>query len=118
MRIRPGRTRSILAGILALAVTVGGVVMLTSFGGFGGPGGLGSASGLGGPPTAFVVLWVIIGLAGAGAAFYNAFSRRGLPLYEVDVDREGREGGEYCPRCGKAVASEDEFCRNCGASLH
>lgn len=108
MRIRPGRTRSILVGIMALVVTVAGVVMLTSFGGFGA---------FGGPPTAFIVLWVIIGLGGAAAAFYNAFSKRGLPLYEVDVDREGGEEGEYCPRCGKPVASEDQFCRNCGALL-
>jgi ribosomal protein S27AE len=103
-----------VAGILALAVTVAGVVMLTSFGDMGG---LGSASGLGGPPTAFVALWVIIGLAGAGAAFYNAFSKRGLPLYEVDLDSEDRQDGEYCPHCGKPVSPEDQFCRNCGASL-
>ena len=105
MRIRPGRTRSLMAGIMALLVTVGGVVMLTSFGGFGGP------------PVAFLALWVIFGLAGAAAAFYNAFSKRGLPIYEVDVDREDAGEGEYCPRCGKPVAPEDQFCRNCSASL-
>ena len=105
MRIRPGRTRSILAGLMALVVMVVGLWMLTSFGGFGG---------LGGPPFPFLALWVIIGLGGAAAAFYNAFSRRGLSLYEVDLD-DKPEG--YCPQCGKSLGSEDQFCRHCGASL-
>jgi hypothetical protein len=117
MRIRPGRTRSLLAGIMALVVMGVGLVILTSFGGLGSSSGPGSASGFGGPPTAFLALWVIFGLAGAAAAFYNAFSKRGLPLYEVDVEREDAGEGEYCPRCGKPVAPEDQFCRNCSASL-
>jgi hypothetical protein len=87
---------------MALVVMVAGVWMLTSFGGFGGP------------PWPFVALWVVIGLGGAAAAFYNAFSRRGLPLYEVELDVDGEE---FCPRCGKPVGQDDQFCRHCGASL-
>jgi hypothetical protein len=90
------------AGIMVLVVMAAGLWILTSFGGFGGP------------PLPFLVLWVIVGLGGAAAAFYNAFSRRGLPLYEVDVD-DGPEG--FCPQCGKAVGSDDQFCRHCSASL-
>jgi hypothetical protein len=106
MRIRPGRGRSILAGIMAIVVTLAGLWLLTSFGRSGPFGG--------GLPTAFVVVWVLLGLAGAAAAFYNAFSKRGLPLYEVDMDDDT---GEFCPQCGKPVGPEDEFCRHCGASL-
>lgn len=102
MRIRPGRIRSILAGVMALVVMLIGLWMMTSFGGFGGP------------PLPFLALWVIICLGGAAAAFYNALSRRGLPLYELDVD--GNTEG-FCPQCGKAVGSEDPFCRHCGALL-
>lgn len=102
MRIRPGRTRSILAGLMALGVMAVGLWMLTSFGRF--------AS----LPLPFLALWVIIGLGGAAAAFYNAFSRRGLPLYEVCVDDNPENS---CPQCGKPVGSEDQFCRHCGASL-
>ena len=101
MRVRPGRTRSLVGGILALVVTFVGLWMLSSFGGFG-------------RPWPFMVLWVIIGLGGAAAAFYNAFSRRGLPLYEIDTDSSA---GEFCPRCGKPIGREDQFCRHCGALL-
>lgn len=103
MRIRPGRTRSIVAGIMALVVTVIGLWMLSNFGG------------IGGPPLPFLALWVIVGLGGAAAAFYNAFSKRGLPLYEVDVNDDARV---FCPQCGEAVGSEDQFCRHCGVSLN
>ena len=102
MKIRPGRTRSILGGIMALAVMGVGLWMLSHFGGFGSP------------PWSFVLVWVAVGLGGAAVAFYNAFSKRGLPLYEVDVD--AAEKG-FCPRCGNAIDSDDLFCRQCGASL-
>lgn len=102
MRVRPGRTRSILVGIMALVVMGVGLWMLSSFGGFGGP------------PWPFVVLWVLVGLVGAAAAFYNAFSRRGLPLYEVDVEADAEE---FCPQCGAPVDPDDQFCRRCGAPL-
>lgn len=101
MRIRPGRTRSIFAGIMGLVVMIIGLWMLSGFGGFGGL------------PWPFMALWIIIGLGGAAAAFYNAFSKRGLPLYELDGDPDPRG---FCPRCGKPVGSEDQFCRHCGAS--
>lgn len=102
MRIRPGRGRSVFAGIMALVVTLVGVWLLSSFGGFG-------------PPWPFLALWILIGLGGAVAAFYNAFSKRGLPLYEVDMEGDT---GRFCPKCGKPVDADDEFCRACGASLH
>jgi ribosomal protein S27AE len=102
MRIRPGRTRSLVGGILALLVMFVGLWMMSRFGGFGGP------------PWPFMLLWVLIGLGGAAASFYNAFSRRGLPLYEIDTD-SGEE--RFCPRCGAPVGLDDQFCSHCGASL-
>lgn len=102
MRIRPGRTRSLVGGILGLAITFVGLWMLSRFGG------------VGGPPWPFMVLWVIVGLGGAAVSFYNAFSKRGLPLYEVDTEADR---GTFCPRCGKPIGREDTFCRHCGASL-
>lgn len=108
MRVRPGRTRSIIAGVMALLVTVVGAWMLASFGGMGGMG-MG-----GGVFTIFLVLWVVVGLAGAAASFYNAFSARGLPLYEIDTEKKA---DAFCPRCGKPVSSDDQFCRSCGAPL-
>ena len=96
-----------MAGVVALLVMVVGVVMMLSFGG--------SFGGFSNFLLPFLLIWVLIGLVGAAVSFYNAFSRRGLPLYEVDVDAE-REGA-YCPHCGKPVGGEDEFCRHCGRRL-
>jgi hypothetical protein len=107
MQIRPGRERSLVAGVVALLLMVVGVVMMLSLGGFSG--------GLSNFLLPFLVVWVLIGLVGAAVSFYNAFSRRGLPLYEVDMDQE-REGA-YCPHCGQPVGREDEFCRHCGQRL-
>ncbi len=108
MRIRPGRTRSLFAGILMLLVTVVGLAMMGTAdrslpGGFG----------------PFIIIWVIIGLAGAAMAFYNAFSKEGLPLYEVDVEKQqaSNKGSAFCPECGESVGAADQFCRHCGASL-
>jgi drug/metabolite transporter (DMT)-like permease len=103
MQIRPGRERSLVGGVVALLVMVVGVVMMLSFGGF--------SNFL----LPFLLIWVLIGLVGAAVSFYNAFSRRGLPLYEVDMDEE--EGTAYCPHCGRPVGREDEFCRHCGQRL-
>lgn len=93
-----------------LIVMVGGLVMM---GRSGGP--------AGGVFGAFTLMWVVIGLAGAAMAFYNAFSEEGLPLYEVDVeaneDRSQDGAGTFCPRCGKRIDPDDAFCRHCGASL-
>ena len=83
---------------MALVIMIVGLVMM------GGPGGR-----FGG----FALLWVFIGLSGAAMSFYNAFSRRGLPLYEVDLE----EGAGFCPQCGKPVGDGDRFCRHCGTSL-
>jgi hypothetical protein len=87
---------------MMLVVMVVGLAMMSSFGG------------PLGPPGWFMLLWVVIGLGGAGASFYNAFSRRGLALYEIDMEEEG---AGFCPQCGKPVKEEDSFCRHCGASL-
>lgn len=105
MRIRPGRTRSLLAGIMALVVTAAGLLMMGSF------------TGAGDIPPAFIVVWVVFGLGGAAAAFYNAFSRRGLPLYEVDVETDEADSDLFCPQCGEPVDAEDRFCRHCSAPL-
>jgi hypothetical protein len=86
---------------MALMVMVLGLWMLSSFGGFGDL------------PWPFMALWIVIGLVGAAAAFYNAFSKRGLPLYELDADTDAQG---FCPRCGRSVGPEDRFCRHCGAS--
>ena len=109
MRVRPGRTRSLFVGAAMLLVVIVGVVMMTRFGGpFGGAFG------------PFLIIWFVIGLAGAGMAFYNALSEGGLPIYEVDLDEqeEGRHrGASFCPQCGQPVGEDDQFCRHCGASL-
>jgi ribosomal protein S27AE len=103
MKIRPGRTRSLIGGILVLAVTFLGLLMIESVGG--GP--------LGGPPAIFKLFWLGFGLIAAGAAFYNAFSERGIPLYEVDLE----ENKSFCPQCGQPVGENDQFCRHCGQTL-
>jgi hypothetical protein len=91
-----------LGGVLVLLVMVFGAVMLLSFGG---------ARGMLLP---FLLIWVIFGLVAAAAAFYNAFSRRGLPLYEIDLEEDGTQ---FCPDCGQPVGRADTFCRNCGRRL-
>jgi|SRR5690554_6209312 len=124
MRIRPGRGRSLAGGIGILLVTFVGFVMLMSFGGSMGtmpPGmGMGPSMGL------FAVIWLVVGLIGAGVAFYNAFNPRGMALYEIEMDsREerrlegptGSEAGTFCPSCGKPVAPDSRFCRHCGEPL-
>jgi hypothetical protein len=104
VKMRPGRTRSLLGGLAALMVTIVGAVMLSGFAGVGGPIGI------------FLVVWVIFGLLAAGASFYNAFSERGLPLYEVDIDESDERA--FCPQCGRPVGKDDEYCRHCGAHLN
>ena len=113
MKIRPGRMRSLIAGIMALVVMAVGLVMMSGAGGFGPS----MMPGVGGIFTIFKILWVVVGLVGAGAAFYNAFSREGLPLYEIETERSEDEEGQYCPQCGRSVSANDKFCRNCGAPL-
>ena len=113
MRIRPGKTRSLIGGILMLVVMIVGLLMM--------PGNLGNL-GIRGPMSSafgiFKILWIVIGLIGAGASFYNAFSEEGVPLYEVDMGKEPESGADvYCPECGKPVRKNDRFCRHCGASL-
>jgi len=110
MRIRPGKTRSLIGGILMLVVMIVGLLMMPGNLGIGGP--IGSSVGI------FKILWIAIGLIGAAVSFYNAFSEEGVPLYEVDVGEEPESGADaYCPECGKAVREDDRFCRHCGASL-
>jgi hypothetical protein len=106
MKIRPGRGRSLLGGVMALLVMVLGLAMM------GGSGGMG---GMGGPLGTFMIIWVLFGLGAAGASFYNAFTRQGLPLYEIDMDHAAEPS--FCPRCGKPVGAEDQFCRHCSARL-
>ncbi len=116
MKIRPGRERSLFGGIAILVVMIVGLVMMSSFGSMAGgvPGAIGGTPGpAGGVPGAFVLLWVLLGLAGAGTSFYNAFSSRGLPLYEVEMTQDAR----FCPHCGKPIGKADKFCRYCGASF-
>jgi hypothetical protein len=82
---------------------VGGLVMM---------GQVGIARGFLAP---FMVIWVAIGLVGAVVAFYNAFSRKGVALYEIETD--GEQAGAYCPQCGKPIGRGDRFCKHCGATL-
>lgn len=107
-----------IAGIAAIVVMLVGLFMMLGgcgfLGGFGPPG-LGGFR-TGGVFLPFIILWVLIGLLGAGTAFYNAFSRRGLALYEVDIEQE-EEGRAFCPQCGRPVDEQDQFCRHCGAPL-
>ncbi len=112
MKIRPGRTRSLIAGILMLVVMTVGLFLMP------GPGIVGSMPGMGGALSVFKILWIAIGLIGAGASFYNAFSEKGVPLYEIETDGgQQTEDEAYCPQCGNPVGKGDRFCRNCGASL-
>jgi ribosomal protein S27AE len=103
MRVRPGKTRSAFGGVMALLVMLLGVVMM------------GSADGIGFSTGPFMLVWVLFGLGAAGVAFYNAFSRKGVPLYEIELDDE--ETSSFCPHCGRSVSGDDRFCRNCGTSL-
>ena len=112
MRIRPGRKRSLWAGIVALIVTCVGLAMMAGFGGMQGFRGMPGF----GVSRLFILAWVLIGLGGAVASFYNAFSRRGLPLYEIDLEEEDEPEG-FCPQCGRPTGEGDSFCRHCGAPL-
>lgn len=109
MNIRPGRGRSLIGGVAALLVTLVGAVMMSSFNTFQMGAGMGFIG-------IFRIVWIVFGLVAAGASFYNAFSDRGLPLYEVEVDNGPRDE-EFCPQCGKPVGSDDRFCRHCAAPL-
>jgi hypothetical protein len=96
---------------MMVLVTIVGLVMMNRFGG--------PAGGIFSP---FMIIWVVIGFAGAAMALYNALSEEGLALYELDVEDDeegpnGEDGGAFCPQCGSSVGEDDRFCRHCGASL-
>ncbi|MDQ4077588.1 MAG: zinc ribbon domain-containing protein [Chloroflexota bacterium] len=115
IRVRPGRTQSLVAGIVAIAMGLFVLVMFTGMGGLfpGGP--IGGAFGL------FPLLFLVVVLVIAVMSFYNAFSEKGVPTYEIDIESDrNREsnGGRYCPNCGEPVGERDRFCRNCGHPLH
>ncbi len=118
MRIRPGRTRSLIGGVVALIVTAIGLVIMPSAGM---PGGMGGMPGASDPFAIFRIAWVAIGLIGAGVSFYNAFSSKGVSLYEIDprddLHRSNPDEGSFCPKCGKPIGKDDRFCRNCGTYL-
>jgi hypothetical protein len=116
MKIRPGRTRSLITGVMALVVTFLGAVMLSA-----------APDGIFG---IFRLVWILFGLIAAGAAFYNAFSKEGISLYEIESrqDRSERrdparpdfEPGDvarFCPNCGKPASERASFCKYCGESL-
>lgn len=110
MRIRPGRGRSLVAGIGVLLVTLVGAVMMSSFGTF--------QAGMGTSFTGtFRIVWILFGLLAAAASFYNAFSERGMSLYEVELDAAGK-AESFCPQCGQPVSTDDRFCRHCASPLH
>jgi hypothetical protein len=115
MRIRPGRTRSLIGGIAVLIVTVVGLLIVPRSGPTWGMPGITDVFGI------FRIVWVVLGLIGAGVAFYNALSRKGVALYEIDSDADlysnAPEAGSFCPKCGKSVSPSDRFCRNCGTYL-
>src|SRR5690606_10087421 len=99
MRIRPGRGRSLAAGIGVLLVRIVGRVWVSCLGGMVRGRGMGI-----GPAGVFTIVWVIFGLIGAGVSFYNAFSREGVTLYEIDMERrEDAGGGMFCPQCGQRI---------------
>lgn len=115
MRIRPGRERSLAAGVGVLLVTFLGCAMFGTFGSFAwGMGGVGPGMSFG-PMGLFGIIWVVFGLVGAGVAFYNAFSDRGVALYEIEMDEA--DSGAFCPQCGKRIAEDSQFCRHCGAPM-
>ena len=75
VRVRPGRTQSLVGGIM-------GIVMLMV--------GLGLFSGLGGPfgfPRVFALAWMAVCVVITAISFYNAFSARGIAVYEVETDQ-------------------------------
>ncbi len=118
MQIRPGRTQSLIGGIAALAVMIVGLVIMSSFNtglhsiGFGNPGG---ANAFGNITSIFMIVWVLFGLIGAGVSFYNAFSEKGVPTYEIDLKNQGNSS--FCPQCGKPIGDSDRFCKHCGSEL-
>jgi hypothetical protein len=103
MRIRPGRERSLITGILALVITIAGLIIMS-----GAPGGFGP----------FLIIWIMFGIVAAAVSFYNAFSRRGLSLYDIEKeDREYDDEARYCPNCGKPAGEKASFCKFCGERL-
>jgi hypothetical protein len=100
MKIRPGRTQSLIGSIAMLLVMVVGAVLMTS---------------IAGVPPLFLALWIIFGLGAAAVAFYNAFSEKGVPLYEIEARDDTADA--FCPNCGRSVGRDDSFCRNCGHRL-
>ena len=111
MRIRLGKTQSLIVGAMMLVVTGIGLYLMPTSRLLAGMQEMRNALGI------FRILWITIGLIGAGAAFYNAFSRRGMPLYEIETESNAASAGSFCPRCGKPVDRQAKFCRNCGSYL-
>jgi hypothetical protein len=117
VRVRPGRAPSLLGGVVGILMALFACVafgIMQPGGALGGPMG-------GGFFSLFPLIFVVVALALAALSFYNAFSERGAPFYEIDIEdreRQERSGeGSFCPSCGQPVAKDDRFCRNCGREL-
>jgi hypothetical protein len=60
MWIKPGKSRSLTAGVTFIIVMIAGLVMMASF------------SGPSAPPAPFKIVWVAFALVCAGLSFYSA----------------------------------------------
>jgi hypothetical protein len=105
LRIKPGREASILAAVLAFAMGIFGIVVLApafaSGPSFGPPGS--AASG-------FVTIWIIAAFGIAAFYAYNAFSKRGASLIDIDTTEapswSGTDSAEHAPLVAPAADFE------------
>jgi hypothetical protein len=132
--VKPGRGPSLMGGIAAIAVAIGGVFWIILANGIGAPGFF----------TAFGVIFVLLVIIGAIYNFANAAGKERMSAFDVTTgDEEGdpvarafghgapktekrgqpsaagprRFDGDFCPFCGHKLEGDFDYCPKCGRDV-
>jgi hypothetical protein len=131
--VKPGRGPSLMGGVAAIAVAIGGIFWIMFTNSLGAPGFF----------TAFGVIFVVLAVISAIYNFTNAAGKERMSAFDVTTgDEEGdpvarafghsapksvdrgqssagptRFEGDFCPYCGHKLEGDFDYCPKCGRDV-